>query len=193
MADPAPRPRLSLGKKLALAVLASCALAVVTHLVIGVRLGSATAFMAIASFCLMLSLASMLHMVRGLVEDPLRWARNDVAPGRGTRAGLREEKRRVLRALKELEFDHEMGKILGNDHEAVRDRYRLRAIEVMRQLDGGEKLHPAVQALLDSGSGSSDASAPVAPGTCSGCAQVNDADAAFCKRCGQNLRDSEAT
>jgi hypothetical protein len=58
---------------------------------------------------------------------------------------LREEKRRVLRAIKELEFDHAMGKLSAEDFKQIGDRYRLRAIEVIRELeplDGDAELHP---------------------------------------------------
>ena len=57
---------------------------------------------------------------------------------------LREEKRRVLRAINELEFDFEMGKLSPNDYRAVRDAYELRAIEAMRALDTHKGLHPRV-------------------------------------------------
>ena len=50
----------------------------------------------------------------------------------------------VLRAINELQFDHEMGKLSAEDYKAVRDLYELRAIEVMRALDADPDLHPKV-------------------------------------------------
>ena len=61
---------------------------------------------------------------------------------------LRQEKQRVLRAIKELEFDHSLGKMSASDYEAVLSRYRLRAVEINRQLDLDKGLHPDVAALI---------------------------------------------
>jgi ribosomal protein L40E len=65
-----------------------------------------------------------------------------------SKAELRDEKRRLLRALKELEFDHGMGKLSKADFESVSATYKARAIEVMRALDGTSELHPDLAALL---------------------------------------------
>ncbi len=64
-------------------------------------------------------------------------------------AELREEKRRALRAIKELEFDHAMGKLNDEDFKRIGDSYRLRAIEVMRKLDDDRgDLHPLLRQHL---------------------------------------------
>ncbi len=50
---------------------------------------------------------------------------------------LRDEKRALLNAIKEIEFDHEMGKMSDDDAAELTRYYRLRAIEVIKQLDQG--------------------------------------------------------
>lgn len=71
---------------------------------------------------------------------PLVVAEAVVAPslivGR-TRAALEREKTLVLRSIKELEFDHAMGKISKSDFEEMSGRLRARAIGLIRQLDAG--------------------------------------------------------
>jgi hypothetical protein len=91
-----------------------------------------------------------LHRIVGaLVRDDLAVVVDTASEyGGASQRELREERRRLLRAINELRFDHEMGKLSQVDYDAVRQGYELRAIEVMRQLEGGESLHPGLAARL---------------------------------------------
>ena len=64
-----------------------------------------------------------------------------VAPDR--REQLLEEKRRLYRALRELEFEHGAGHLADDDYASLRDRYETSAAEVLTELDAiastGEK------------------------------------------------------
>ena len=51
------------------------------------------------------------------------------------RKELEREKQSLLKALKELDFDHQMGKVSDKDFADISATYRARAIRVMRQLD----------------------------------------------------------
>ncbi len=56
------------------------------------------------------------------------------------REELLREKRTLLKAIKEIEFDHQMGKTSAADAEEIGRFYRARAIEILRELermDGG--------------------------------------------------------
>jgi hypothetical protein len=57
---------------------------------------------------------------------------------------LREERRRLLRAIHELEFDFQMGKLSEADYTQVREAYELRTIEVMRALDAEAEIDPVL-------------------------------------------------
>ena len=57
--------------------------------------------------------------------------------GERTRAALEREKMLALRAIKELEFDHAMGKIAADDFREMEARLRARAMRLMKQLDAG--------------------------------------------------------
>lgn len=50
---------------------------------------------------------------------------------------LRDEKRSLINAIKEIEFDHQMGKMSDEDAAELTRYYRLRAIEVIKQLERG--------------------------------------------------------
>ena len=122
------------------------------------------------------------------------------------RAVLEREKMLVLRSIKELEFDHAMGKVSAKDFEEMSGRLRARAMALMRQLDieAGyrELIERDLKARLNSAGDrarrerparSVPAAAPdvKAAGACA-CGTANEADAAFCKRCGAKLGDAGA-
>ena len=86
------------------------------------------------------------------VEDDA-WARP-----LGARGDLEKEKRSLLKAIKEAEFDREMGKLSQADADGMIRTYRARAIEVLKELerlDAGEagsvreRIEREVQARLE--------------------------------------------
>ena len=122
------------------------------------------------------------------------------------RAVLEREKMLVLRSIKELEFDRAMGKVSAKDFEEMSGRLRARAMSLMRQLDTEsgyrELIERDLQARLNSAGGRVRRERPARPapaaapggkaaGACA-CGTANDADAAFCKRCGAKLGEAGA-
>ena len=136
-------------------------------------------------------------------------------PSERARATLEREKALVLRSIKELEFDRAMGKLSAKDFDEMAGRLRARAIALMRQLDAGgsgyrELIERELRMRVNSPASASNdvgiddvASGPVAAASdsaaavsssvgaprrsCAACTTLNDADAAFCKRCGTSL------
>jgi hypothetical protein len=118
--------------------------------------------------------------------------------GGRTRAALERDKGLVLRAIKELEFDHAMGKVADGDFAEIRDRLRVRALRLMRQLDGAEAYRQAIERDLASrvpaappaaAARDADADAPPTAGQfCTQCGAAADADARFCRMCGRSLQ-----
>jgi hypothetical protein len=132
--------------------------------------------------------------------------------GQRTRAALEREKMLALRTIKELEFDRAMGKVSDSDWQEMSGRLRMRAARLMRQLDAGvgyreqierdlaKRLGAAAPSTRDQSAvhGRAQDSPPApaadvagAPGAttrlCGSCDTDNDADARFCKSCGQKL------
>jgi hypothetical protein len=68
-----------------------------------------------------------------------------------TRPGeLEREKKALLKAIKEVEFDRELGKMSNEDADEIVRVYRARAIEILKLLDGeesdaGEPAHEAIE------------------------------------------------
>jgi hypothetical protein len=131
------------------------------------------------------------------------------------RKELEREKQALLKALKELEFDHEMGKVSDRDFGEIGQQYRARAIRVMRQLDeGGQQYEAMIAKELAARlkkpvapreekkeAGKSEAAAAgekkeavaLSDGriACKSCGAGNDNDAEFCKKCGARLTATE--
>jgi double zinc ribbon protein len=126
-------------------------------------------------------------------------ASDAVMVGGRTRAALERDKALTLRSLKELDFDHAMGKIAAGDYTEMRDRLRTRAIRLMRQLDGATEYRAQIErdlqarlGRLTTGASQAEAVAgaklPPAAATirinCAQCNTPNETDARFCKACG---------
>lgn len=75
--------------------------------------------------------------VTAVVEEDDDGTEADSTWGRpiGARGELEREKRTLLKAIKEAEFDREMGKLSPADAEAMIKIYRARAIDVIKDLD----------------------------------------------------------
>jgi len=98
----------------------------------------------------------------------------------GRRDDLEREKKLLLKAIKEVEFDRDTGKLDGGEAaEAIR-RYRARAVEVLRELD--EAPAKRYEGLIEK-----ELARRLAASGCPACGAKNDEDAAFCKKCGAKV------
>ena len=137
-----------------------------------------------AAACVGIAVWRMLGPLAG--EQPSRGAQ--LLGGR-TRVALEREKMLVLRAIKDLEFDRAMGKVSESDFAEMSARLRARASRLLRQVDRGAGYRHEIERELA-------ARLPPSPGgfgtarvsvqSCQ-CGTSNDADARFCKSCGQPL------
>jgi ribosomal protein L40E len=142
--------------------------------------------------------------------SPLAGANEPAGPqifGGRTRAALEREKTLVLRSIKDLEFDHAMGKVSDKDFSEMSARLRGRAAGLIRQLDAGTSYRQAIEVEIEKRVGSNPApvddrakmAAPAAEEEkptaenrtkiCLSCCTQNDPDARFCKGCGYQLGD----
>ena len=128
-------------------------------------------------------LATAVRVMDGVdTEETLA---DDERPGGRRREELLREKKLLLKAIKEVEFDQATGKIDDGDAAAAISRYRARALEIiaLTQEDGEEAARATVEREL----ARRLAKRGAARGPCAGCQTVNDADAAFCKKCGAKI------
>src|ERR1041384_4935145 len=84
--------------------------------------------------------------------SPLTGADEPAGPqifGGRPRAPLEREKSLVLRSIKDLEFDHAMGKVSDKDFAEMGARLRARAAGLIRQLDAGTTYRQAIEAEVE--------------------------------------------
>lgn len=126
-------------------------------LISGARVSSATMGLLAATGALLLCLRALYRLAGALTRPGIETVLDQEALlGVASQRELREEKRRLVRALNELAFDHEMGKLSAADYEAVKERYQLQAVEVMRALEDDRDLHPDLAAELSRLAGQGD-------------------------------------
>jgi hypothetical protein len=180
------------------------------------RFTPATFFLVVAAASLTWVVWVSFQAARAITTEP---EAGEVARATGRRRKeLEREKQALLKALKELEFDHEMGKVSDADYQEIGGNYRGRAVRVMRQLDAqaGEVdykslverdlanrkgARPSQEAKADAKPAAGDKPPPdktsepvsgIRP-SCKKCSTANDADAEFCKKCGAKLREEVAS
>jgi hypothetical protein len=135
---------------------------------------------------------------------PLTGSDEPVGPqmfGGRTRAALEREKSLVLRSIKDLEFDHAMGKVSDKDFGEMSARLRARAAGLIRQLDAGTSYRQAIEAEVEKrvhvkkreekpvAAATSATTPTTTTKLCLSCCTPNDPDARFCKGCGYQLGD----
>ncbi len=171
-------------------LIASALVAVAVGAYASISLGRFTASVVLLSLCAVaLTWVAWLlvRLANALVKEP-EGGELLLATGR-RRKQLEREKQMLLKALKELEFDHQMGKVSEADFNEIGDQYRKRAMRAMRQLDlieADTDYRKLVERDLAVRKKQEKPAAPAKP-TCAGCGTTNDSDAEFCKKCGKRM------
>ena len=111
-----------------------------------------------------------------------------VVAGRA-RAAIEREKTLVLRAIKELEFDHAMKKVSDQDFADMGLRLRTRAAGLLRQLDAGAAYSTQIEEELARRLAASGVTAADAQPArfCTQCGSATAAGSKFCGQCGHRL------
>jgi hypothetical protein len=152
--------------------------------------------LALGGMTLALTAGALLRVIGPLTRPEVA---DPTAGGQGRRfiRELEREKQLVLKAIKEIELDFQMRKISERDYREMVERYRNRAMRLIAELDSGDDYRGLIEKELKLRLDLpvADVPAPAAPAgaavgsrpTCRICQKVNDADAKFCKSCGEKL------
>jgi hypothetical protein len=177
--------------------------------VVAVTTSFGSAILVLASTALLSTIALLWASLRTLSGDaPLPAGIDETEAPRSRTDALTEKKRQVLRALKDLETERDLGKIDAADYADVAARYRAEAKDILREMEA--EVAPAMQAaeklardylakhagpMPTTVSPGSSPRASVAPAEdrlpCGACGAANERDAAFCKMCGAKVRGRE--
>jgi hypothetical protein len=83
---------------------------------------------------------------------PLFVEKGEVARESGREAkrqGLLEKRDQALEAIREVDFDHRMGKIEGDDYRETRAKYEAAAVALINELDKGNGKAGEIQDLVE--------------------------------------------
>ena len=172
-------------------------------------------FTSVILLTLLMGAAALVGLAVLRMVQPLLSLDDDrtIVIGKRTKAALERDKTLALRAIKELEFDHAMGKLSEEDFKEMSARLRARAARLMRQLDAGDGYRSQIEREFQKRLGEADArlkpsryedsdanvddrrakaaaepaDRTLAERLCASCSTANDSDAKFCKNCGNRL------
>lgn len=117
----------------------------------------------------------------GQVSGRLRTSRSDTALGR-----LEMRKATLIENIADLDFEHAMGKLADEDHQALRATLEQQAMAALEQIE-----------VLRSATGSDIAperdSQPSSSRFCHMCGEGVPSRARFCPSCGESLQGAEVT
>jgi len=89
---------------------------------------------------------------------------------------LEARKKEIYAAIRDIDFDYQMGKLTKEDHAALREQYKTEAIGMMKQIDSAQI-----------GKESRSEKAALAMSFCHHCGEPLAASARFCRACGGQL------
>lgn len=115
------------------------------------------------------------------------------------RETLEQERRAVISAIRELDFDYHTGKIGAEDYKRLREARVARGAQILRELAKLADEHDAIDVEAEIEAqvarlrkvAASDSRAP-ARAVCPSCAHAVGADDKFCPQCGQRLRPQQS-
>jgi ribosomal protein L40E len=187
---------------------------VVGSVAIGTIFGPGPAVLVLAAGALIGVIGLLWASIRTLGGDaPLAEGLAEAGTTRALRVtDADERKRRVLRALKDLELEHQVGKIDDADYAKISARYREQAKAILREMDVAvEPLRERAEKLArthmkkvglgrepeDEKREPSRGEASAEPASrrvaCAKCGTSNEPDATFCKKCGAQVNAPETS
>ncbi|BCX05551.1 MAG: hypothetical protein KatS3mg053_3489 [Candidatus Roseilinea sp.] len=139
---------------------------------------------------------ALLIIVVVVVALPLLDRKTPAVQPPSQREALEQERRAVIRAIRELDFDHRTGKIGDEDYRQLREAHVARGAQILRELAALDEAEHDIDAEIEAQIarfrkvGRSDGHlAGVMSGKiiCPSCGHTAGANDKFCPQCGQRL------
>ncbi len=141
---------------------------------------------------ILLSLLVSLFVVFPIFQEKKSNKRGRAAHSTNNHAvELAEQKRNIYKAIKEIEFDFEMGKLSQDDFEELRQQYKDDAVGLLKKIDqaGAPGSRKKKRKAVRDGSGSTNSGESVK--FCWVCGTGATADDKFCASCGTDLQATD--
>lgn len=106
-----------------------------------------SAFIVLSVFGLLFAVSFIWASLRSLFGGETE-SNVSESPAMRLRHELLDEKEAVLKSLKDLEFEHEVGKLSDDDYRKLEAETRVRAKRILKQLDDDVREHRAKAELL---------------------------------------------
>ena len=157
----------------------------------------------VPSACMALLGVFLAVVTRPILTHRHAWRR--ATGSRRRHLELTERKEQLYASIKELEFDHSLGKISPRDYEALRDGLEVEAVVVLRHLDelevGGDTVdldecieadiashrQPGPAAAMPAAPALAPTAEPRAHAFCHSCGEGRAPEFRFCPHCGQSF------
>jgi hypothetical protein len=140
---------------------------------------------------LLLVVAAAFYVAWPMLAPPAPPEEPSAADLPGGVAALARRRDAALAALKEAEFDHQVGKLSDADHATLRAELEVRALEAIAALDAAQAPAGAAPVARGAAQVEPKAAAPRDVVFCSACGNRNPAAARFCSACGGALHAPE--
>jgi hypothetical protein len=148
--------------------------------VLRLPLGPPLVVVGLGGMTLVLAGLALYRVLEPLLREGVEAPVAPQAPAR--RRELERDKQAVLKAIREIELDYQMRKIAESDYRDLVQRYRTRAMRIIRELDAGDDYRTIIEEELKT-----RLVAATTVGGCPSCGASNDPQARFCNKCGGKL------
>jgi hypothetical protein len=108
--------------------------------------GPPMVMVALGGMTLALCGLALWRVIDPLTRDEANAGREARGPGRARE--LEREKQAVLKAIKEIELDHQMRKIADVDYREMIERYRTRAMRLISEIEAGDNFRELIEREL---------------------------------------------
>ncbi len=141
---------------------------------------------------IILSIILLIYVIIPLTEKKYKLAFVPFIKKNKKENDLRERKNELLRALKEIEFEYQMGKLSEKDYKDLRNDYQTNALKILKELDeknnGKSEIDDIENEIRKYRSKKKNVSASTKHlKYCPNCEKRVDAKFKFCTNCGKSL------
>ncbi len=143
---------------------------------------------------LVMILFILYYVIKPLLESRYRLAHLPVIKKNGSLSRLQQSKTELLSAIKEIDFEYQMGKLARDDYDRLKQEYEGNAVRVLQEIDKkqsgnghGTNVEEEIQRYRERLKSGSPATTGNTKNFCSVCGSRVQPEFTFCSHCGEKL------